>query len=132
MLRFASARDRVVMARAAELINIAVRKLEREVPALAKLKLVLRLELRGRGDVQVFRVRLPGPEVTKEEPEDARVEISIPRSHFNELVDDGKLRHWREAYEHGHIKVEGDPNIRRLVGQVIERQEARSRLKKAR
>jgi hypothetical protein len=120
------------MARAAELINIAVRNLEREIPALAKLKLVVRLELRGRGDVQVFRVRLPGPEVTKEEPEDARVEISIPRSHFNELVDDGKLRHWREAYEHGHIKVEGDPNIRRLVGQVIERQEARSRLKKAR
>jgi hypothetical protein len=119
------------MARAAELINIAVRSLEREVPALAKLKLIVRLELRGRGDVQVFRVRLPGPEVTKEEPEDARVEVSIPRSHFNELVD-GKLRHWREAYDHGHIKVEGDPNIRRLVGQVIARQEARSRLKKAR
>jgi hypothetical protein len=119
------------MARATELINVAVRNIEREVPALAKLKLVLRLELRGRGDVQVFRVRLPGPEVTKEEPEDARVEISIPRSHFNELVDGGKLRHWREAYEHGHIKVEGDPNIRRLVGQVIERQEARSRLRKA-
>jgi hypothetical protein len=120
------------MARAAELINVAVRNIEREVPALAKLKLVLRLELRGRGDVQVFRVRLPGPEVTKEEPEDARVEVSIPRSHFNELVDDGKLRHWREAYEHGHIKVEGDPNIRKLVGQVIARQEARGRLKKAR
>src|SRR5918992_524740 len=108
------------MARAAELISVAVRNIEREVPALAKLKLVLRLELRGRADVQVFRVRLPGPEVTKEEPEDARVEISIPRSHFNELVDDGRLQHWREAYEHGHIKVEGDPNIRKLVGQVIE------------
>jgi hypothetical protein len=120
------------MARTAELINVAVRNFEREVPALGKLKLILRLELRGRGDVQVFRVRLPGPEVTKVEPEDARVEISIPRSHFNELAEDGKLRHWREAYEHGHIKVEGDPNIRKLVGQVIERQEARSRLRKAR
>jgi hypothetical protein len=119
------------VASARELISVAVRNFEREVPALGKLKLVLRLELRGRGDVQVFRVRVPGPEISKGEPEDARVEIAIPRSHFNELATDGKLKHWREAYEHGHIKVEGDPNIRRLVGHVIERQEARGRLKKA-
>ena len=65
------------MARPAELIAVAVRNLEREVPALAPLKLVVRLELRGRGDVQVFRVRLPGPEVTKGEPEDARLEIAL-------------------------------------------------------
>jgi hypothetical protein len=120
------------MARATELIAVAVRNFEREVPALGKLKLVVRLELRGRGDVQVFRVRLPGPEVTKVEPEDARVEISIPRSHFNELATDAKLEHWIEAYEHGHIRVEGDPDIRKLVGTVIQRQVARGRLKKAR
>jgi hypothetical protein len=119
------------VARAQELISTAYRKITAEVPALAKLKLTLRLELRGRGDVQVFRVRVPGPEVTKTEPDDARVEVSIPRSHFNELVSDGKLKHWREAYEHGHIKVGGDPEIRRLVGTVIERQIARDRLKKA-
>ena len=50
-----------------------------EVPALGPLKLVVRLELRGRGDVQVFRVRLPGPEVTKGEPEDARVQVAMSR-----------------------------------------------------
>ena len=68
------------MARPAELIAVAVRNLEREVPALGPLKLVVRLELRGRGDVQVFRVRLPGPEVTKGEPDDARVQVALSRS----------------------------------------------------
>jgi hypothetical protein len=119
------------VARPAELIAVAVRNLEREVPALAPLKAVLRLELRGRGDVQVFRVRLPGPEVTKGEPDDARLEISMSRSVFNEFAEKGQLPDWREAYDRGHIRVAGDPEIRRLIGTVIERQMARSRLKKA-
>ena len=119
------------MARPTELIAVAVRNLEREVPALARLKLVVRLELRGRGDVQVFRVRLPAPEVTRGEPEDARLEIALARSHFNELVEKNELWRWREAYDHGHIKVSGDPEVRKLIGTVMERQMARARLKKA-
>jgi SCP-2 sterol transfer family len=119
------------MPSARELIAVAVRNFEREVPALAKLKLVLRLELRGRGDIQVFRVRVPGPEVTKGEPEDARLKLSLPRASFNQLAEKGRLADWREAYEHGQIKVSGDREIERLLGTVIQRQEARSRLKKA-
>jgi hypothetical protein len=119
------------LARPTELIAVAVRNLEREVPALARLKLVVRLELRGRGDVQVFRVRLPAPEVTRGEPEDARLEIAMPRSQFNELAEKGALGQWREAYDHGHVKVSGDPEVRKLIGTVIERQMARTRLKKA-
>jgi hypothetical protein len=114
-----------------ELIATGVRNLAREVPALARLKIVVRLELRGRGDVQVFRVRLPAPEVTKGEPDDARLEISMPRSQFNELATDGKLAGWREAYDHGHIKVRGDREIQKLLGTVIERHMARSRVRKA-
>lgn len=120
------------MARAQELISTAYRNITSEVPALARLKLTLRLELRGRGDIQVFRVRVPGPETTKADPDDARIEISMPRSHFNELATDGKLANWREAYEHGQIRISGDPEIQKLIGTVIERQEARARLKKAR
>ena len=119
------------MATAQQLIATATRNFEREVPALAKLKLVIRLELRGRGDVQVFRVRFPGPEVTKGEPGDARLEVTMSRSHFNQLAEKGRLTDWREAYDHGQIKVAGDPEVRKLVGTVIERQEARARLKKA-
>jgi hypothetical protein len=118
------------MARAQDLIAQAYRRLILEVPALDKMKLVLRLELRGRGDVQVFRVRAPGPEITKEEPEDARLDVSIPRSHFNELVANGKLKHWREAYEQGHIKVSGDRQVQRLIGEVVSRHEQRARTRK--
>jgi hypothetical protein len=115
-----------------ELIKQAVAGLQREVPQLAKLKLTFGLELRGRGDIQHFRVELPGPKVSKSFGEDERLKVSIPRSHFNELAADGRVSQWHEAYDHGHIKVEGDPNVQRLIGKLIAQSEARSQLKKAR
>ena len=120
------------MASTGELIEQAVAGIQREVPALAKLKVVIGLELRGRGDTQLYRVELPGPKVTKGYAEDERLHVSVPRSHFNELAADGRLSHWHEAYDHGHVRVEGDPKIQQLVGQVIAKQEARSKLRKAR
>lgn len=118
--------------RAQDLIGTAYRKLIVEIPALDKLKLVIRVELRGRGDVQVFRVQTPGPEITKVDPDDARLDISIPRSHFNELAEDGDLTHWRDALEHGQMKVSGDPDVVKLLGTVIDKHMARSRLKRVR
>ena len=115
-----------------DLIRTTVEQLQREVPALAKLKLVFGLELRGRGDVQVYRVELPGPKISKGLGEDERVTVAIPRTQFNALAEDGRVKQWIDAYEHGHIKAEGDPNIHKLVGQVIAHADARSRLKKAR
>lgn len=120
------------MARAQDLISTAYQRLIAEVPALDKLKLVLRLELRGRGDVQVFRVRCPGPEITKGEPDDARLSVAIARSHFNELATDGTLKHWREALEHGDVKVSGDRRIQRLIENVVERHEQRAKARRAR
>jgi hypothetical protein len=114
-----------------ELIRTAVEHLQRDVPSLAKLKLVFGLELRGRGDVQVYRVALPGPEISKGFGDDERLNVAIPRSHFNELAAEGRAKHWIEAYEHGHIKVEGDTNVQKLVGQLIAHAEARGRLRKA-
>jgi hypothetical protein len=118
------------MASTQELIETAVRRFQQEVPALAKLKLVFELELRGRGDVQMFRVEVPGPKVSKGVADEARVTVSIPRSHFNELAAEGKVRHYREAYEHGHIKASGDPNVLKLIAQVVQRHEQRARLRK--
>ena len=109
------------------LIERAVRGFGEEVPALKSLKLVIRLELRARGDAPVWRVEVPGPKVTKEPAPDARVDISVPRSHFNELAEDGRLRHWVEAHEHGHVKVTGDQAVIRLVANVVERRLARAR-----
>ena len=113
-------------------IASAYRKLILEIPALDKLKLVTRVELRGRGDVQVFRVRTPGPEITKDDPTDARLEVSMPRSHFNELVEDGELTHWREALDQGQLKVGGDPDVIKLLGTVIDKHMARAKLKRVR
>jgi len=52
------------------LIEIAIKRFLEEVPALAPLKLVFAVELKGRGDVQLYRVELKGagvaPAITKE------------------------------------------------------------------
>ena len=108
------------------LIKQAVENLQAEVPSLRQLKLVIRLELRARGDVPVWRVAVPGPEITKDPAGDARIDVSVARSHFNELATDGRLKHWVEAYEHGHVRVSGDPAVTKLIGNVIQRQLART------
>jgi hypothetical protein len=114
------------------LIETAVNRFLAEVPALQPLKLVAGLELRGRGDVQMYRVELPGPKVTKDIAADAKVRLSLPRSHFNELATKGRIRDWREAFEKGDAKATGIDQVMKLIVNVVERQEERSRTRKAR
>ena len=114
------------------LIEQAVATFRKEVPALERLKLVVELELRGRGDIQLFRVELPGPKITKDIASDAKVRLSVPRSDFNELATEGTIRHWREAFESGHVRATGPPEILRLIGNVVEKQEERTRTRKLR
>jgi hypothetical protein len=110
------------------LIGQALQRLFDEAPALRGLKLVVKLELPSHGGgAPVWRVEVPGPKIDRDPAADARVDVSIPRSHFNELARDGSLRHWVEAYEHGHVKVAGDPGVVKLIGAVIVRQRARAR-----
>jgi hypothetical protein len=108
------------------LIGQAVQHLREDVPALRQLKLVVRPELRARGDVPIWRVELPALDVTKDPAGDARIDVSVARSHFNELAAEGRLRHWVDAYEHGHVRVSGDPAVTKLIGNVIQRQLART------
>jgi hypothetical protein len=99
-----------------------------EVPAFAKLKLVARLELRAHGtDVPIWRVEVPGPKIDRDPAGDARLEVSMPRSHFNELAREGSLRLWVDAYDRGHVKISGEPGVTKLLGSVVERQLARAR-----
>ena len=114
------------------LIEEAALNFQKEVPALQQLKLVIELELRGRGDIQLFRVELPGPKVTRDIASDAKVRLSVPRSHFNELAREGKVRNWREAFASGTVKASGPPEILRLIQNVVEKQEERSRTRKLR
>jgi hypothetical protein len=109
------------------LIRQAVERLQDEVPALKQLKLVIRLELRARGgDVPIWRVEVPGPRIDRDPAGDARLDISVARSHFNQLAEDGMLRHWAEAYEHGHVRISGDAAVTKLLGNVLQRQLART------
>jgi|tagenome__1003787_1003787.scaffolds.fasta_scaffold20834074_2 hypothetical protein len=114
------------------LIEMAVHRFLAEVPALEPLKLVVGLELRGRGDTQHYRVEMPGPVVSKGVAADARVHVEVPRARFNELAEKGTVADWRQAVARGELKATGPDQILRLVGQVVERQEERSRTRRAR
>jgi hypothetical protein len=113
-------------------IERAIAAFQQEVPALARLKLVFELELRGRGDIQLFRVEVPGPRITRDIASDAKVRLSLPRTEFNELTKDGSIRHWREAFETGHVKATGPAEILKLIQSVVLKQEERTRSRKLR
>jgi hypothetical protein len=114
------------------LIEIAVNRFVEEVPALAPLKLVFAVELRGRGDVQMYRVELPGPKVTKGIAEDARVRVEMPRAFFNVMAKEARLADWREAFTYGQAKATGVDQIMKLIVHVVEKQEERQRTRRAR
>jgi hypothetical protein len=113
------------------LIETAINRFLEEVPALQPLKLIAGLELRGRGDIQMYRVELPGPKVTKDIAPDAKLTLQIPRARFNELAERGHIADWRAAFEHGEAKVTGIEQVIKLIANVVERQEERSRTRRA-
>ena len=115
-----------------DLIDLGARRFLEEVPALKQLKVVVRLELRARRESQTWRIGFPEIDVRKDPAADAKVIVLAPRSHFNELARDGRLQHWRDAYENGYVRVVGQDDILKLVGMVIERHEKRLLIKKRR
>jgi hypothetical protein len=115
-----------------DLIEEGARRFLEEVPALKQLRLVLRLDLRARRDAQTWRIELPGIKVSRDPASDAKATLLAPRSHFNELAKDGRLQHWRDAYENGYIRVTGQDEILKLIARVIERHETRAKVKKRR
>jgi hypothetical protein len=117
------------------LIELAVQRFLEEVPALAPLKLVFAVELRGRGDVQMYRVELSGRddiEVTKGIADDARVRVGMPRSFFNVMAREAHIADWREAFTYGQAKATGVQQILKLIVHVVEKQEERQRTRRAR
>jgi hypothetical protein len=106
----------------------ALERLGQEVPALKQLKLVMKLELPARGAAApIWRVELPGPKVDRDPAGDARIQVSVQRSNFNELAEEGGLRDWARAYERGQVRVTGDSSVIKLIANVMQRQLARSR-----
>jgi hypothetical protein len=107
-----------------EKIAVTVGRVQQQVPKLANLKLVFGVELTsggltGPGKSDRFRVELPGPAVSEGDAEDARLQLSIPRTMFEILAAEGQLVDWREAFHYGHLRVRGDSRVQRLLGQAI-------------
>lgn len=115
------------------LIERAVRSFLEEVPALKPLKLVVGVDLRGRGDTQQFRVQLPEVDVRRDIAADARIRVDMRRDFFNAMVQHGaRVPDWREAFVHGQAKATGVEQYMRLIVNVVERQEERNRTRRAR
>jgi hypothetical protein len=115
------------------LIEQAVRSFLDEVPSLKPLKLVVGIDLHGRGDTQQFRLELPDLKVTKDIAADARVRLDMRRDFFNAMVEHGaKVPDWREAFTYGQAKATGVEQYLRLIISVVEKQEERNRTKRAR
>ncbi len=100
------------------------------MPALAPLKLVVGLELQARHDVQLYRVELPGPKITKDVPSDAKVTLNVQRPRFNELATKGTVSDWEAAFASGEAKATGIEQILKLIAQVVARQQERGRTRR--
>ena len=114
------------------LLEVAVTRFLDEVPAFKQMKLVVGVDLRGRGDVQQYRVELPGPKVTKDMATDARVRVEMPRAFFNVMAREAAVADWVEAFTYGQAKATGSPEILKLIQHVVERHEERGRTRRAR
>jgi hypothetical protein len=114
------------------LIEVATRRFIGEVPALEPIKLVVGIELRGRGDVQHFRLEMPGVKVTKGPAADARVRVDMRREFFNIMAREAKVPDWVEAFSYGQAKASGPEQFLKLILSVVERQQERERTPKAR
>jgi len=112
------------------LIETATRRFIEEVPALATVKLVVELELRGRGDVQQFRIEMPQLDVRKGVAADARVRVSMRREFFNVMAQEAKVIDWIEAFTYGKATATGPSQILQLIENVVERNEERRRARR--
>lgn len=114
------------------LIDQAARRFVEEVAALASLKMVFEIELRGKGDVQHFRLQMPSFEVTKGPAEDAQIRIDMRREFFNVMAKEAKVPDWIEAFTYGKAHASGPSQYLKLISTVVERQHERENTRRAR
>jgi hypothetical protein len=114
------------------LIETAARRFVEEVPALAPMKLIVGIQLQGRGDIQHFRLQMPELQVTKGPADDARINVEMRREFFNVMAAEGKVPDWIEAFTYGKAKATGPTQFLKLISTVVDKQQERERLKTAR
>jgi hypothetical protein len=114
------------------LIETAARRFVEEVTALAPMKLVVGVQLQGRGDIQHFRLQMPEVQVTKGPADDARINVEMRREFFNVMAEEGKVPDWIEAFTYGKAKATGPTQYLKLIANVVDKHQERERLKTAR
>lgn len=108
-------------------VEAALKQLLEHVPALKPLKLIAAAEVQGGRDVQLIRIVMPGPQVTKAIAPEARVTLTIRRDLLNEMVELNDLQAWIRAWDHGKFRVSGVQEYLKLIGQVIEKTAAKQK-----
>lgn len=108
-------------------VETALKQLLEHVPALKPLKLIAAAEVQGGRDVQLIRIVMPGPQVTKAIAPDARVTLTIRRDLLNEMIELNDLQAWIRAWDHGKFRVSGVQEYLKLIGQVIEKTAAKKK-----
>jgi hypothetical protein len=115
------------------LIEKATRSFLAEVPALEPIKLVVSVELRGRGDTQQFRLEMPGVKVTRQPATDARLRVEMRREFFNAMASEkARIADWVEAFTYGKAKASGPQQYLRLIEKVVDKEIERQRTRRAR
>jgi hypothetical protein len=99
-------------------VERAITHLLAQVPALKPLKLIALAEVHGGRDVQLIRIEMPGPKVTKELAPDARVTLEIRRDVLNDLLE-ADVKTWIRAWNTGRFKAHGVDQYLKLIGQVV-------------
>ena len=75
---------------------------------------------------------MPEIEVTKGAAHDARIRVEMRREFFNVMAKDGKVADWIEAFTYGQAKASGPEQFLKLIVNVVERQQERQQLRRAR
>jgi hypothetical protein len=114
------------------LVEQTARRFVGEVPALAQLKMIFEVQLRGRGDVQQFRLEMPGFEVSKGPAADAQVRIEMRREFFNVMAADAKVADWIEAFTYGKAHASGPERFLKLIAMVVDKQLERQNARRVR
>lgn len=108
-------------------VEVALKQLLEHVPDLKPLKIVAAAEVQGGKDIQLIRVEMPGPKVTKAMAPGARITVSIRRDLLNEMNDLNDLQAWVRAWDHGKFRASGVEQYLKLIGQVVSRRAAKQR-----
>jgi len=108
-------------------VEVALKQLLEHVPALKRMKIVAAAEVQGGRDIQLIRVQMPGPKVTKAVAPDARVTVSIRRDLLNEMNDLNDLQAWVRAWDHGKFRASGVEEYIKLIGQVVSKTAAKQK-----